>query len=79
MGIEPRVYNPRVVFIPNEQRVQGFNGTAFRTSDGEVYLRDAQTQVIRSLRPKVKGKAARRAEKYARRLTRSAATRHATE
>lgn len=54
----------RRVFIPRE--VQG----VFRTHDHEIYRRDRQTGSIRKVTPKVKGKAARRAERKARRLAR---------
>jgi hypothetical protein len=72
----PRVYHPRSVFVPIEQRVQGYDGTPLRTSDGCVYVRDATTQVIRRVLARVKGKSARRADKRARRTApaRSTAT-----
>jgi hypothetical protein len=53
----------RHVFVPNEN-MHGM----FATSDKEIYVRDAETGVIRSARPKLRGKAARRREKAARRL-----------
>lgn len=56
-----RAYSPRDAWIPAE------SGGQFRTHDGERYARDPQTGVIRRLSTKVKGKAARRLEKLARR------------
>lgn len=52
------------VFLPIE--VRGM----LRTLDGTVYRRDAQTGVVRRAVPKKKGKAARRAERKARRAAR---------
>lgn len=61
-----REWHPRTVFIPTERR------GIFRTHDGETYRRDADTGVIRCAQPKVRGKAARRADKVARQKARIA-------
>lgn len=68
-----REWNPRMAFIPNERRIDKEH-TAFRTSDQAVYVRTVETGVIRRLQPKAKGKAARRAEKLARRSAAKKAT-----
>lgn len=54
-------WHPRRVYVPIERR------GVFRTHDGVVYIRDARTSVIRRQIPKVRGKAARRADKRLRR------------
>jgi hypothetical protein len=61
-----REWNPRHAFIPNERRVDERH-TAFRTHDQSIYVRHVESGVIRRAQPKTKGKAARRAEKLARR------------
>lgn len=53
------------MFIPREVPV-GKGHTGFRTSDGDVYVRHTASGVIRRVNPKVRGKAARKAEKAAR-------------
>lgn len=65
----------RRVFVPIEYQTSF--GSAFRTHDGTPYMRDGHTQVIRRARPKVKGKAARRADKRARRVARTSAAQKA--
>lgn len=67
-----RQFDPRVYFIPREQRVPGTPHTVFRTHDGDAYVRDGRSQVIRRAQPKVRGEAARRAERQARRTAREA-------
>jgi len=58
---QPAIDPLRCVFVPIER-----NGS-FRTMDGERYRRNPQTSVIRRATPKVRGKAARKADKRARR------------
>lgn len=53
----------RRVFIPLEARGQ------LRTQDGTAYRRQAKGQIVR-VWPKVRGKKARAADRFARRLTR---------
>lgn len=65
---QARVDPLRYIYVPLEDS-QGF----FRTSDRTRYHRDPATGVIRRLVPKVRGKAARRAEKRARREARATA------
>lgn len=55
----------RRVFIPQEIRVAE-GGTVFRTLDGEIYRRGT-SGAIRRAKPKVNGKAAKRARQKARR------------
>lgn len=61
-----REWSPRMAFIPRERRVDEKH-SAFRTHDGDVYVRTVESGVVRRPRPKAKGKTARRAEKQARR------------
>jgi hypothetical protein len=56
----------RRVFVPIEDK-RGF----FRTHDYAVYQRNAESGVIRRAIPKQRGKAARRAERQARRQEKS--------
>lgn len=62
-----RPWSPRWVRVPTKTPIPGSTATGFRTSDGQPYFRDSTTSVIRHVRPKVRGKAARRADKVARR------------
>lgn len=67
-----RVYNPRTVFVPVEHAVKGHEQThtALRTADGDIYIRHTKSGTIRRWQPKIRGKAARRADKRARRVHR---------
>lgn len=52
-------------------RVFVYNGSKFKTSDNTVYVRpQSHVDTIRRATPKVRGKAARAADKKARRATR---------
>lgn len=72
-----RVYNKRDILVPNEIEIEGqqehnpfMKGrkhTIFRTTDKEMYIRNAFTGQIRSTSKEVKGKAARKAAKRLRR------------
>jgi hypothetical protein len=53
---------PKYDYLPQENQL-GF----MKTSDNMAYRRDQETQTIRRVTPKVRGKAARRADKQARR------------
>lgn len=81
-----RVYSPNQVWVPTETPIEPQSASvnavepiavqrhkpthaAFRTSDNQLYVRNLRTGVISSA-PHAKGKAARRAEKQARRLQR---------
>ena len=57
------------VRIPIEQHVKGIDHKVFATHDRRIYVRDWKTSTIRRGIPKLRGKAARRADKVARRQT----------
>lgn len=68
-----RKYHPRMVFVPREAEVDERH-SAFRTHDGDIYIRTKEDGVIHRRHPKPKGKAARRAAREARRRAKAGAT-----
>jgi hypothetical protein len=63
---KPSEYDPHLYRVPTETPVAP-GATAFMTTDRRVYTRSTATMEIHRALPKVRGKAARRADKVQRR------------